>query len=136
MVGSTWSKFSSEKLLLTLYMTYIYNATGGTGGALCRNMYSTFLEESQEYIQDENLIKATDIYKQAAEAWDEVAKALLPDELPRKIFFLPYLEEHHKSVCRLIFPEECINQHYSLPCNPESPPHGRSGKRDRERLEK
>ena len=82
MVDKTWLKFSPEKLLHTLYMTYIYNATGGTGGALCRNMYSTFLEEAQEYIQNDNLTKATELYKKAAKAWDEVAQSLLPDELP------------------------------------------------------
>lgn len=82
MVGSSWLKFPPEKMMHTLYMTYIYNATGGTGGALCRNMYSTFLEEAQKYIHDENLIKAADLYKQAAKAWDEVAESLLPDTLP------------------------------------------------------
>ncbi|MHA2357977.1 MAG: DUF4872 domain-containing protein [Candidatus Heimdallarchaeaceae archaeon] len=82
MVGTTWLKFSPEKMMHTLYMTYIYNATGGTGGALCRNMYSTFLEEAQEYIQEDNLVKATILYKQAAEVWDNVALSLLPDELP------------------------------------------------------
>ncbi|NPD89536.1 MAG: DUF4872 domain-containing protein [Asgard group archaeon] len=82
MIGTTWMQFPPEKMILTLYMTYIYNATGGTGGALGRNMYTSFLEEAQEFIQDDNLFKATDLYKQAAETWDKVALFLLPDELP------------------------------------------------------
>ncbi len=82
MVGTTWLKFPPEKMLFSLYMTYIYNATGGTGGALGRNMYSTFLEESHEFFQNDNLSKATSLYRQAAKAWDAVALSLLPDELP------------------------------------------------------
>jgi hypothetical protein len=82
MVGTTWLNFSPEKLMNTLYMTYVYNATGGTGGALGRNMYTTFLEEAQEIVHDDNLAKAANLYKQAAAAWDRVALSLLPDELP------------------------------------------------------
>jgi hypothetical protein len=82
MVGTTWLNFSPEKLMNTLYITYVYNATGGTGGALGRNMYATFLEEAQEYVQDDNLLKAFNLYKQAAESWNDVALSLLPDELP------------------------------------------------------
>jgi len=82
MVKTTWMKFAPEKLLYTLYMTYVYNATGGTGGALCRNMYTIFLNEAQEHVQDDNLSKATKLYELAARAWDEVALSLLPNELP------------------------------------------------------
>ncbi|MHA1953742.1 MAG: DUF4872 domain-containing protein, partial [Candidatus Heimdallarchaeaceae archaeon] len=82
MVGTTWLKFPQEKLMYSLYMTYIYNATGGTGGALGRNMYTAFLEEAQEFIQDDNLGKAASLYRQAAKAWDRVALSLLPDDLP------------------------------------------------------
>ncbi len=82
MVGSTWMKFPPDKLLYTLFSTYLFNASGGSGGALCRNLYVEFLEEAQGYIEDENLVKATEIYREAAKEWDSVALCLLPDELP------------------------------------------------------
>ena len=41
-----------------------------------------FLEEAQEYIKDETLVRVTEFYRGAAEAWDQVALCLLPDELP------------------------------------------------------
>ena len=82
MVGTTWRKFPPDKLLNTLFSTFLFNASGGSGGALCRNLYVEFLEEAHGYIEDENLIKATEIYRGAAEAWNQVALCLLPEELP------------------------------------------------------
>ncbi len=82
MVGSTWTKFPPDKLLNTLFSTFLFNASGGSGGALCRNLYVEFLEEAQEYLEDEILVRATEFYRGAAEAWDQVALCLLPEELP------------------------------------------------------
>jgi hypothetical protein len=96
MVGTTWLNFSADKMMFSLYMTYIYNATGGTGGALGRNMYCQFLREAQKYIEDSNLIKATELYEQAANAWNAVASSLLPDELPALCIARSTIEESNK----------------------------------------
>ncbi|MHA1269903.1 MAG: BtrH N-terminal domain-containing protein [Candidatus Helarchaeota archaeon] len=82
MVGTWTDKFDDEKLLFALVNTWIYNQTGGTGGALFRNMYHDFLIESYEIIDNKILSEAADIFSQAAQAWDNVALYLLPDELP------------------------------------------------------
>ncbi len=74
--------YNPEQLLWALTNTWIYNQTGGTGGALFRNMYTEFLSEAYEIVQLEALKEAEDIYRQAAAAWDNVALCLLPDELP------------------------------------------------------
>ncbi|MFX1254042.1 MAG: BtrH N-terminal domain-containing protein [Promethearchaeota archaeon] len=79
--------YNPEQLLWALTNTWIYNQTGGTGGALFRNMYTEFLSEAYEIVQLESLKEAEDVYRQAAAAWDNVALCLLPEELPamRKI---------------------------------------------------
>jgi hypothetical protein len=74
--------YNPEQLLWALTNTWIYNQTGGTGGALFRNMYTDFLSEAYEIVKLEPLKEAADIYRQAAAAWDNVALWLLPDELP------------------------------------------------------
>ncbi|MFX0065758.1 MAG: BtrH N-terminal domain-containing protein [Candidatus Hermodarchaeota archaeon] len=74
--------YNPEQLLWVLTNTWIYNQTGGTGGALFRNMYTEFLSEAYEIVQLGALKEATDIYRQAAAIWDNVALCLLPDELP------------------------------------------------------
>ncbi|MHA1786447.1 MAG: BtrH N-terminal domain-containing protein, partial [Candidatus Helarchaeota archaeon] len=79
----TWPKeYDAESLLFGLVMTWIYNQTGGTGGALFRNMYADFLTEASMILKNEKLSKAANIYCEAATAWDQVAACLLPDELP------------------------------------------------------
>lgn len=81
MVVKTWRKYDSDKLLLTLFNSFIYNATGGSGGALFRNMYTEFLKESYQLTGIPELNKASHLYQDAADKWDEVAITLLPDEL-------------------------------------------------------
>ena len=81
MVEKAWNKFEPDKLLFTLFNNFIYNATGGSGGALFRNMYTEFLLESFEITGVSELEKASSLYRNAANKWDEIAEALLPDEL-------------------------------------------------------
>jgi len=81
MVIRNWSKYDSEKLLLTLFNSFIYNATGGSGGALFRNMYTDFLKESFQITGIRELDKTSQLYQEAAMKWDEVSITLLPDEL-------------------------------------------------------
>jgi len=82
-MAAAWPKeYSPDELLWVLVTTWIYNQTGGTGGALFRNMYSDFLSEAYEIVGDETLKEASETYRSAAGAWDKVAVCLLPDELP------------------------------------------------------
>ena len=91
---ATWPKtYKGENLLMSLVMTFIYNQTGGTGGALFRNMYTKFLLEAYKLTEKEILKEAAEIYRQAATAWDNVSVRLLPDELPAlKEMRLAFLE--------------------------------------------
>ncbi|MFX1297772.1 MAG: BtrH N-terminal domain-containing protein [Promethearchaeota archaeon] len=91
---ATWPKiYKGENLLLSLIMTFIYNQTGGTGGAMFRNMYTEFLSEAYELTENDILKEATNIYRQAAAAWDNVSVCLLPNELPSlKEIRLAFLE--------------------------------------------
>ncbi|MHA1302937.1 MAG: BtrH N-terminal domain-containing protein [Candidatus Heimdallarchaeaceae archaeon] len=82
MVGKKWPNFTTEKLMLTLFNSFIYNATGGTGGAMFRRMYTRFLEEAYDIVQREELQKAADIYHHATQIWDEIAILYLPEEFP------------------------------------------------------
>ncbi|NHI93325.1 MAG: DUF4872 domain-containing protein [Candidatus Lokiarchaeota archaeon] len=88
-----WPKdYKPENLLFGLISTWIYNQTGGSGGAMFRNIYSDFLSEASEIIKNGKIKKVEDIYREAAAAWDEVALCILPDELPtlkkiREIFY-------------------------------------------------
>jgi len=66
MVEKTWQKFEPEKLLFTLFNSYIYNTNGGSSGALFRNIYTDFLKESFEITGKDELEKAFTLYKEAA----------------------------------------------------------------------
>ncbi len=81
MVKKTWMHFKPEKLLFTLFNSFIYNATGGSGGALFRNMYTDFLKESFDISGKNELDQASSLYREAAYKWNEIAEVLLPDEL-------------------------------------------------------
>ncbi|MHA1311132.1 MAG: DUF4872 domain-containing protein [Candidatus Helarchaeota archaeon] len=80
-VKSWIAKFDNEKLLFILINTWIYNQTGGTGGALFRTMYSQFLGEAYEIIGNNFLKRVKEILTDVSEAWNKVAQYLLPDDL-------------------------------------------------------
>ena len=68
--------------MFILINTWIYNQTGGTGGALFRTMYSQFLGETYEIIDNNFLKRVKEICTDVSEAWNKVAQYLLPDDLP------------------------------------------------------
>ncbi len=52
---------------------YIMWETAGTGGAGFRNLYHSFLEESEKHIDSPSLRKASYLYKAIAEDWTKIS---------------------------------------------------------------
>ncbi|NWF95628.1 MAG: BtrH N-terminal domain-containing protein [Candidatus Thorarchaeota archaeon] len=71
-----------KALVHALMMHYIYIETGGSGGAIFRRIYSDFLREAADAMDDNTLSRASDDYLAISEMWIEVANGLLPDEYP------------------------------------------------------
>lgn len=59
-----------ERDFLNFYMMW---ETAGTGGAGFRNLYHSFLEESEKHIDNPNLRKACYLYKAIAEDWTKIS---------------------------------------------------------------
>jgi hypothetical protein len=79
-VVTKWpSQFKGMDLLFCLFNTYIYLETGGTGGGCFRPMYSKFLDESCQILNDPRLAEASALISESAEVWKEIAEGSLPD---------------------------------------------------------
>ncbi len=78
----TWGKdFNDEGLLFGLVSVFIYMETGGTGGAMFRVLYKDFLKEAGEILQNDGLLKASDIFYDIIDKIREIERIILPDEL-------------------------------------------------------
>jgi hypothetical protein len=83
----TWyERFDAHKFLLALSSTFIYMETGGSGGAWVRCMYSRFLREAGEVLDNSALSRAADIFDEEVKAIRELELAMLPDELPNMAY--------------------------------------------------
>jgi hypothetical protein len=87
LVKSWPTEYKGARLVNCLTETYLYNESGGSGGAMFRRIYVDFLKEAAEKTGLSFLNRAHDIYEDAANAWSQVALDLLPDKFPnlRKI---------------------------------------------------
>jgi len=65
-----------------LVMHYIYIETGGSGGAIFRQIYRDFLEEAGHIMQNDGILKAAEQFGEIVNLWREIANGLLPDEYP------------------------------------------------------
>ncbi len=71
-----------KDLAHALVMHYIYIETGGSGGAIFRQIYTDFLREAGELLQNDRITKASDDFQEIVGVWREIANGLLPDGYP------------------------------------------------------
>jgi hypothetical protein len=63
-------------------MHYIYIETGGSGGAIFRQIYADFLLEAGELMNSDAMLKAVDDFRDIIGMWRNVANGLLPEDFP------------------------------------------------------
>ncbi len=63
-------------------MHYIYIETGGSGGAIFRQIYADFLGEAGHLMDHDGILKASEEFKEIVKTWRDVANHLLPQEYP------------------------------------------------------
>jgi len=79
----TWSThFNDEQLLFGLVSTFIYMETGGTGGAMFRILYRDFLKEAGQLLDNDGLLKASEIFDDVVIKIRDLEAMLLPHDLP------------------------------------------------------
>lgn len=79
----TWATdFNDDNLLFGLVSTFIYMETGGTGGAMFRILYRDFLKEAGELLNNDGLLKASDMFDAIVNKIRELETIILPDDLP------------------------------------------------------
>jgi hypothetical protein len=64
--------FGDRELRMNLFSLYIFIEIGGTGGGCFRYMYSRFLKEAEEIIENKNLGKAAEMFQKAGEKFTEI----------------------------------------------------------------
>jgi hypothetical protein len=72
----------SKSLVHALMMHYIYIETGGSGGAIFRQIYADFLQEAGELMSSDVMLSAADDFKDIVQMWRDVANGLLPEGYP------------------------------------------------------
>ncbi|MHA2258864.1 MAG: BtrH N-terminal domain-containing protein, partial [Promethearchaeota archaeon] len=65
-----------------LVSVFIYMETGGTGGAMFRILYRDFLKEAGELLNNEDLLKAAELFDKIIKKIREIEVNILPDTLP------------------------------------------------------
>ena len=79
----TWATdFKDDILLFGLVSVFIYMETGGTGGAMFRILYRDFLKEAGELLNNDGLLKASDMFDEIANKIRILETIILPDDLP------------------------------------------------------
>nr|MDO8132961.1 DUF4872 domain-containing protein [Candidatus Njordarchaeum guaymaensis] len=74
--------YDPDKFLFALTNAFIYMETGGSGGAWSRTLYSRFLKEAAETLQQPKLEEASKMFEEDVEVIRELENTMLPDELP------------------------------------------------------
>lgn len=78
-----WGKLYPGVKLYTMLMTgYEYMLLNGNGGDGSRSFYADFLIEAAHILNKPALNDVAQAYRQAAAAWVELGKAMLPDSIP------------------------------------------------------
>ncbi|MFX1297502.1 MAG: BtrH N-terminal domain-containing protein [Promethearchaeota archaeon] len=78
----TWATdFNDESLLFGLVSVFIYMETGGTGGAMFRILYRDFLKEAGELLDNNGLLKASDVFNNVIQKIRDLEETILPDDL-------------------------------------------------------
>ena len=71
-----------KNLAHALMMHYIYIETGGSGGAIFRQIYTDFLKEAGELLDNDAILNASEDFEDIVSIWHQIANGLLPDEYP------------------------------------------------------
>ncbi len=71
-----------NNLAHALMMHYIYIETGGSGGAIFRQIYTDFLAEAGELLQNDTILNVSEQYAEIVEVWRGIANGLLPEDYP------------------------------------------------------
>jgi hypothetical protein len=71
-----------KALVHALVMHYVYIETGGSGGAIFRQIYRDFLREAGELMNHDGVLRASEEFHGIVDTWHEIAKGLLPDDYP------------------------------------------------------
>lgn len=82
MLPSWGRNFKGENLLQGLVGVFIYMETGGTGGAMFRVLYKDFLREAGELLNNNGLLKASEIFEDIIAKIRELERFILPEDLP------------------------------------------------------
>ncbi|UCH04376.1 MAG: BtrH N-terminal domain-containing protein [Candidatus Thorarchaeota archaeon] len=71
-----------KELVHALVMHYVYIETGGSGGAIFRQIYTDFLREAGELLNHDGILRASEEFRGIVDTWHEISKGLLPDDYP------------------------------------------------------
>lgn len=71
-----------NNLAHALMMHYIYIETGGSGGAIFRQIFVDFLQEAGVLMQNDDLLKASSGFQEIVALWHDIADGLLPEAYP------------------------------------------------------
>jgi hypothetical protein len=71
-----------RNLAHALVMHYVYIETGGSGGAIFRQIYRDFLEEAGQLMSSDGILEAAEKFQQIVDLWREISTGLLPDDYP------------------------------------------------------
>lgn len=115
----TWAThFNDEQLLFGLVSTFIYLETGGTGGAMFRILYRDFLKEAGELLNNNGLLKASEIFDDVVIKIRDLEAKLLPDDLPNmaklRILFLKSNEILEKGASDYQHQLKKINEEFTI----------------------
>ena len=72
----------SRNLVHALVMHYVYIETGGSGGAIFRQIYSDFLQEAGELMDSSAMLNASEGFREIVAVWRDIANGLLPEDYP------------------------------------------------------
>jgi hypothetical protein len=71
-----------RNLVHALVMHYVYIETGGSGGAIFRQIYSDFLQEAGELMNSSAMLNASEDFREIIAVWRDIANGLLPEDYP------------------------------------------------------
>jgi hypothetical protein len=71
-----------RQLAHALMMHYIYIETGGSGGAIFRQLYADFLQEADELMDIAALSQGVEDFKEIVSTWHQISASLLPEGFP------------------------------------------------------
>ncbi|MHA2140010.1 MAG: BtrH N-terminal domain-containing protein [Candidatus Thorarchaeota archaeon] len=71
-----------RNLVHALMMHYVYIETGGSGGAIFRQIYTDFLQEAGELMDSAPMLKASENFRDIVKMWKDAANGLLPQGYP------------------------------------------------------